>query len=150
MKQESKTVDVPAAIAMKAENLAVVFGLTRVYKGEEQANVSIIYRILIEMGLSDRQKFIAFVDKTQSNEKYIGELKRSTFQATDETVMEIMTCAKEAGLLKRDEGGLVPNFTQTVVKLLEYAVSQPIALIGWFGLCVDEGLKDDNRPAGQG
>ena len=141
MKQESKTVDVPAMIAKKAEGLAVALGLTRIHRGEEKANVSIIYRILIEMGLSDRKEFIAFVEKTRSNEKYTGELIRSTFQATDETVEELMICAKESNLLKRDEGQLVPNLTQVIIKLLEYAMSNPIALAGWFALCTDEGLK---------
>jgi hypothetical protein len=137
MKQVSITFDAPDYIKNNVEAFAVALGLTRVRNGIEQANVSIIVRMLLEMALSDQEAFVSWGEKTSE----AGRLERFTIQATDEVVKELEVCAKACNMLRRDEGQLVPNLTQVIVALLEYAVNNPDLLVEWFRMCVEEGLK---------
>jgi len=142
MKQISLTVDIPTPLHVQAEDLAVALDFTRVRKGQEWANMSIVVRLLLQPGLADRAKFAEFV-KTH-DEKYKGPVERVTFQVTSDIEKELRVVAIDNNLMRPEEGESVPNITTTINKLVEYALKNPVILIGWFKVCVEEVLGSTN------
>jgi len=136
MKQVSVTFDAPTYAIDKVENLMFAMDLTRVKNGDEQANFSIGYRMLIVMGMSDYDSFYGWHELHKKDET--GQLGRCTVQMTDKLVQELADVATKAKIMKRNDGQLVPNLTQVIVALLRYAVDNPDLLIEWFRMCVEE------------